>query len=338
MATEAKKLHFKAVRMLTASTLLWAVSFPLVKALSLLQLRLLPESSSWFQTSLVATLRFGAGAFVIALFTLRTLPRITRLEIWEGLGLGFFAAGGILLQMDGLTRTTASISAFLTQTFCIWVAVIVAVRDKRLPPLRVILATCAVLVGVAILNNLSFNNLTLGWGEWETLLGAVFFGAQIVWLERPIFSQNNPYHFTFVMFFTMTIIPLPILFATWNAPADVWLAASNPPLLVLVGALVLFCTLGAFVLMNKWQPFVPATEAAVIYGAEPVLASLFALFLPAWISVYAAIQYENEALTWQLIAGGGLIVLANIYLQANWVSKPSPVPPNPSQLRSGELD
>ena len=322
MATEVKRLHFKAVRMLTASTLLWGISFPLVKALSMLQAELVPGSSSWFQTAAVSVLRFGAGTVLVAAMTWRTLGKITRLELVEGVGLGLFAGGGILLQMDGLTRTTASISAFLTQTFCIWVVVIVALRDRRTPPGRVLFATIGVLAGVAILNELSWDNLNLGWGEWETLIGAVFFGAQIVWLERPKFSQNNPYHFTVVMFATMMVMSLPILVATWREPADVWVVASDGAVLTLMSALILFCTVGAFVLMNKWQPFVPATEAAVIYGAEPVLASLFALFLPAMISTRTGIAYVNEALTWQLAAGGGLIVMANVYLQSTWMSAP----------------
>lgn len=322
MVTEVKHLHFRAVRMLTASTLLWAISFPLVKSLSLLQGELVPGSSSWFQTAVVSVLRFGAGALLVALITCRTLPQMTRLEVQEGLGLGVFAGGGILLQMDGLTRTTASISAFLTQTFCIWVVVIVALRDRRGPPARVLLATLGVLAGVAILNNLSWDNLRLGWGEWETLLGAVFFGAQIVWLERPKFSQNNPYHFTVIMFVTIMLMSLPILVSTWGGPAQVWAIARDGGVQVLLGALILFCTFGAFVLMNKWQPYVPATEAAVIYGAEPVLASMFALVLPALISARTGIEYANEALTWQLAAGGGLIVLANVYLQSTWISAP----------------
>lgn len=320
MATEVKKLHFRAVRMLTATTLLWAVSFPVVKGISMIQQRLLPESSSWFHASLTSAVRFGIAAIVLSLFVLPTLRRISRLELSQGLGLGFFAGGGILLQMDGLSYTSVSVSAFLTQTFCVWVPVLVALRDQRLPPFRVLLAVVLVLAGVAVLTNFSLRQTNLGRGEWQTLLSAVFFAAQIVWLERPCFSRNDPTHFSIVMFLTMALMSLPILFFCWQQPNDVLVVYRNGTIVVLTAALILFCTLGAFVLMNRWQPFVPATEAAVIYGAEPVIAILFALFLPAWISHFGGVDYANEQLSSQIVIGGTLIILANLYLQLGWAS------------------
>jgi drug/metabolite transporter (DMT)-like permease len=93
---------------------------------------------------------------------------------------------------------------------------------------------------------------------------------------------------------------------------------------VLSAAITFFCTIIAFVFMNKWQRFVPATEAAIIYGAEPVFASILALFLPAIISRFSGIDYPNEHITWQLLAGGGLVVAANLLLQIrSLVRKPA---------------
>jgi drug/metabolite transporter (DMT)-like permease len=85
-------------------------------------------------------------------------------------------------------------------------------------------------------------------------------------------------------------------------------------------ALTVICTVGAFWLMNKWQPRIPATQAGLIYCIEPVLASVFALFLPAMFSAWASIDYPNELATWSLVVGGGLIMCANILVQSN--SKP----------------
>ena len=42
----------------------------------------------------------------------------------------------------------------------------------------------------------------------------------------------------------------------------------------------------------------------------------WALFLPGWFSGFAGIAYANEHLTWQLFAGGGLILAANLLLIA----------------------
>jgi drug/metabolite transporter (DMT)-like permease len=76
--------------------------------------------------------------------------------------------------------------------------------------------------------------------------------------------------------------------------------------------LAVVCTVGAFSIMNKWQPKITSTEAGLIYCIEPIFASIFALFLPAIFSRWTAIDYPNEHATWSLLIGGGLITIANI--------------------------
>jgi drug/metabolite transporter (DMT)-like permease len=84
---------------------------------------------------------------------------------------------------------------------------------------------------------------------------------------------------------------------------------------VFLATLVILCTLGGYLFMNRWQRHVTATEAGLIYCVEPVLTSLLALFLPAWISTWAGINYTNETLTARLLIGGGLVTVANLLLQ-----------------------
>jgi drug/metabolite transporter (DMT)-like permease len=122
-----------------------------------------------------------------------------------------------------------------------------------------------------------------------------------------------------VMFATMALLSTPIVMATWRTSMDPAICYSNPGVIVLTGALTLFCTIGAFVWMNKWQPLVPATEASIIYGAEPVIASFLALFLPGIISKWTRIDYQDESITWEMIVGGALILGANIFLQVRWM-------------------
>ena len=318
MTGEQKQLHRKAVRILALTTIFWSLSFPLVKAITIVQGALIPGASSWFHAGLTAFVRFAVAGIAVVIMSGKTLHAFTLCELGQGIGLGFFAAGGILLQMDGLSHTSASTSAFLTQGFCVVVPIIVALRDRRLPGLRVLVALVLLMAGVAILSNFDSKTLRLGRGETETLIAAVFFAGQIIWLERPVFARNNADHFSIAMFATMALISAPIIVLTWSGPRDVLLCYSTPSVIVLTAAITFFCTVIAFVYMNKWQRFVPATEAAIIYGAEPVFASVLALFLPEIISKFADIHYANERVTWQLVAGGGLVVGANVLLQIRW--------------------
>ena len=65
--------------------------------------------------------------------------------------------------------------------------------------------------------------------------------------------------------------------ARWT---DLSALVTSVPWLAFTLALTLFCTVGAFMLMNTWQPRITATEAGLVYCLEPLFASCLALFLP----------------------------------------------------------
>jgi drug/metabolite transporter (DMT)-like permease len=79
--------------------------------------------------------------------------------------------------------------------------------------------------------------------------------------------------------------------------------------------LTLFSTVLAFLIMNTFQPRITATEAGLIYCVEPIFGSLMALFIPAWFSAWAQIDYANETANRNLLIGGALITAANLLLQ-----------------------
>lgn len=312
MTPEARRLE--ASGMLVLATVFWSLSFPIMKALGLAQQELLPQASSWFTSSLCVLYRFGLAALGMALLTAPRLRGLTRLEVSQGVGLGLFGSTGVLFQMDGLAYTSASTSAFLTQFYCLIIPVWLALRNRRLPSPVVIVCCAVVLVGVGILAGFDWRDFRLGRGEIETLIGSVLFTGQILWLQRPRYAANDVGRFTVVMFVVMTLAMVPVAVLTTHQSADWITAYRSVPLLTFMGILVFVCTFGGYLLMNHWQPLVPATQAGLIYCAEPVFVSLLVLFTPAWLSVFASVNYPNEALTWRLLAGGGLITLANILI------------------------
>lgn len=307
--------HKRAVAMLILSTACWALSFPVMKALALEQQKLLPGVNSWFFTSLGVLYRFGAAGLILGLFAVRRLPRLTRLELEQGLGLAVFGVGGILFQMDGLAYTAASTSAFLTQFYCVIIPLWVALVHRRWPARKVAGCVALAVLGLAILAGLDIRTLKLGRGETETLIGSLSFAGQILWLERPRYAANDPIRFSVVMFLAMTLCCLPLVALTAPDATTCLRAYASPAACGFLALLVVVCTLGGYLLMNRWQPHVTATEAGLIYCAEPVFASALCLFLPAWLSLWASLSYANETLTARLLLGGGLITIANVLLQ-----------------------
>lgn len=314
-ASSYNQTHRQAIVGLLFANLFWGLSFPLIKAVVFTHGQLLPGSGNWFITAMTLAPRFLLAAAVMMVVARAQLRHLSGLELRQGLLLGVSNALGMVLQVDGLQFTSASVSAFLTQFSAIMIPVVVALRVRRSPPALVWLCAALVLAGVAILGRFDFRTLHLGRGEIETMLSSVFFMWQIFVLEDKRCAANRALPVSTVMFATEGVVFAGMALGTARSPADCLVPWTSGPWLGFTGLLTVICTLGAFLLMIKWQPKITATEAGLIYCFEPVFASMMALFLPALFSHWVGFDYANETLTWQLLAGGGLITLANILLQ-----------------------
>ncbi len=314
-ASPSPELRSRAVFLLFMATVFWAFSFPLLRALFMLQEELAPELGSWATTGDVILFRFGVAGIFLALWCGKKLRQTRWLEIEQGIGLGLFGGVGLLFQMDGLSYTTASTSAFLTQCYCVWLPLLAVARRQHRFTWDILLSTILVGVGVAILSNMDFATFRLGRGEVETIIASVFFAGQILWVERPKYATNRTSLATVVMFFVMAVLGLPFLFFGGQAFSSHGKIFGSPEILGLMTALMLICTFAPFLLMNRWQRYVAAHEAGIIYSMEPIFASLFAAFLPGLLSLLLLVAYPNEEITRELFWGGSLITAANLILQ-----------------------
>ena len=319
LPSSTRSLRTQAIIGLLLANLCWGLSFPLIKALILLQERLLPATSPWFVTAMVLAPRF---LFATALLAIWMVVRgeglmIRRGEWIQGIVIGLFASAGMILQSDALQFTEASTSAFLTQFYAILIPVYLAWRTRVSPGAAVWWSVILVLVGVAILGRFDVWKFSLGRGEWETLLCSLFFMGQILWLAKAEFASNRPGHLTLVMFGTESLILSAMVGWTMPDLGAVGTLLGSGHWMVFTGGLTVICTIGAYVLMNTWQPKITSTEAGLLYCVEPIFGAILALFLPALFSVWAGISYLNETATWTLLVGGGLITAANVWVQLN---------------------
>ena len=311
------------VFLLIVACALWALSFPLVKALHLEQAARLPEVSTLFLASWMQMARFGLGALILLPFIF-TKNRPKALEIRQAVVLAFWGGTGMWLQADALAYTDASTSAFLTQAYCIFLPLIACLRLGKKPGLRVVLATLMVLAGGAVLSGLRPGHMKLGRGEIETLGAAFLFTFQILALENPRYRSNRGLPVTFVMFLAIAILLAPITALAAPNPISCITAGASLQAFTLLGCLALFCSVGAYLLMNIWQPRVTATEAGLIYTTEPVFTAFFVLFLPSLLGSFINGNYLNESISIQMLIGGALIFAANILMQ--W-KRPPHLPP-----------
>ncbi len=314
-----------ATLMLLGSCASWGLSFPLMRAYNIAITERMPGAAKLFGPAWSLTLRFAAAALLLLAWLAwrRQLRALTHLERNQGLLLGLFTAGGMLLQCDGLNRTPATTSAFLTQCYCIFVPAWLALRGRRLPAVRVMVAAALVMAGVGILGGLDLHTLQLGPGEWETIGASAVFTAQILCVERPAYAGNRPLLMSCLAFAACAAFLLPVALATAPGAHQLVQAVAEPSLALCLLALTLISTLLGMVLMFTWQRHLEATAAALIYGCEPLFASAFAFVLPGLLATALGIAYANERFTPSLVIGGTLIIAANVLVQL----RPKPAPP-----------
>jgi drug/metabolite transporter (DMT)-like permease len=315
MTDDPISLRRRAVFMLVLANLYWGLSFPVIKAITSMNHDLLPGAGPWFISAAALAPRFLLAALLVLLFQGRGKGVPTRREIKQGVGIGLFAAVGTFLQTDGLQYTDASTSSFLTQFSAILIPAWIALRNRRSPRALIWVGCVLVLAGVAILGHFDWSTLRFGRGEWETLLCSLFFMGQILWIEKPEFAGTRPGSVTLAMFTVEAIAFVALAVATTPNTRSLGVPWGSPAWVALTMTLTVVCTIGAFSIMNKWQPRITSTEAGLIYCIEPLFASIFALFVPGLLSVWAAIEYPNEHATWSLVVGGSLITVANVLVQ-----------------------
>lgn len=327
-----------AVVGLAIVNVLWGLSFPLMKLANLRMAKEHGLEPAQLQTAEFAWFTFQSAMFLIAVrfaaaFVLLAVsaPGLYRRPSWRdwgpGLAIGVAFFFGIILQNAGLNTIPASRSGFLTSLAIVFTPMIVFVLDRKAPGALVVFSVVIALCGTALMTgqvSVATGALAVpedSWkrvaiGDWLTLLSATLFAVQIVTLDR--FGKNrDAARFTPGMFagasalagvcFLISLSRMPETAAAWRA------ILFDPWFLVVLGLLVVFCSIGAFVGMNRFQPWISAEQAAVVYTLEPIFATLWALMLPSLLAPRMGVAYPAEHLTLDFWIGAGLILTATFF-------------------------
>ncbi len=343
-AAALQRSRRRAIAALVLVNALWGISFPVMTMINRVAERQLSVFLSTQSQSAVTASAAGArvvGAafymsvrFAIALALLGALMpglfrRLTR-EHWRlGAWVGLSFAAGSILQIVALHEIPASRSSFLTSLAVVFTPLLMITVERRWPR-RVVLAGVALaLAGTAVLTGIVELGGRFGvrvaaeaatrWqlGDSLTTIAAFLFAVQIIQIDlfsrRMPTAQLTPGMFVATMGFGMVAVAVGGLALPNSAalPARFSLL-QNIPFMTLTIVTSLLCTVAAFYLMNKYQPFVTPADAALIYTLEPVFATFWAMWLPGLVSPLVGLDYPSEQPGWQLTAGGLLVVAGNV--------------------------
>jgi drug/metabolite transporter (DMT)-like permease len=311
----AAQKHWQAVLVLSLSSVVTGASFVLTKASMQAQLPLVPGESTWFVAAQNMWPRFLIGVLMLIALHGRGVLRLTAREWRQAAFLAVCSAGGCLFQTDGMQFTTASVTAFVTQFYVILIPLWTALAHRRMPGLRVWAAGLLVLAGVAVLARLDWRTFHVARGEAEVLVAAVFFSLLIMALTWEGWSANRPERAVAGMFALEALMFFALCLGWQREAASLVRPLASPAWLILVGTAAVIGTAGPFIVMSRWQRWVGAAEAALIYSLTPVFSALSGLFLPGLCAGWCGFAYANETASRSLVIGGLLVLAANLLVQ-----------------------
>ncbi len=293
--------------MLALVTLLWGLSFPLMKTWQTAAADC-PAGVAVASFTLIAV-RMVLALAGLALFVPRLYVVPTRREFGVGVLLGGVFFLGFALQVLGLAWTTPALSAFITSLGSAWVPLLAwlcfGIRLRGI----VLIGMSLGVGGTVILGMADLPGGGLGPGEALTILSSWIFAAQILVLDR-LGRTVQSAHLTVPFLGTTGLLAatLAVVGAGPGAGLGTWWTwtvsmLEDGAVLRDVLLLVLFSTVLAFHWMNVYQPRVSATRAALIYLLEPVFGTAFSIVL------------GRDELTVWLVLGGGLILGGNLVVE-----------------------
>lgn len=235
--------------------------------------------------------RFAFAVLFLVAFRPTVFRAITKDLFIKAFIAGIILGAGYILQTEGLARTGAAITGFVTGLYVVATPLISALFLKKKITLFTWGCVALATIGLAFL---SLRGWSMGFGEFLVLLCAIAFAGHIVALGRWS-AGRDVYAMTTVQLFAVTVLTGGFAFAEgYQAPPDrdVWAV-------VIFTAIV--CTSFGFIVQTWAQAHIEPTKVAVILTLEVVFAALF------------AITIGRESMTLQVLLGG-IILLTAMYL------------------------
>ncbi len=262
--------HLFAVAAMAVAAAVWGSAFPATKYLQ----------EAGLGVNALLGLRFCIAAVALLGLTLARGTIWKASDVRDGLVAGAVLASLFWLQTAGLEGTTTTKNAFITGLYVIFTPMVALAFGERMKGAHLLAVAVASLglVGLVFKPGESFG----GWtgGDTLTLANAVLIGLHIVLIGR--FSRRCD---TWVLTFTqIAVVAVVCTLLALVLPKGGFSASHG---LNLRGTWVALLWLGlagtalTMYLQARFQPWLTATEAGIIFSLEPVVATLLAV--SGWI-------------------------------------------------------
>jgi len=243
-------------------------------------------------------MRFTVAGMLLGLISAPKLKALDKRVLADGLLLGMALFLAYVFQTFALTLTSASITAFITGLFVVFVPILSSVFLRKLPRQEALVGVVLATIGLA-LTTLQ-DRFLLSFGELLALLCAFFIAIHIILTDRC--SRRND--FTLLTLVQINVVALfSLIFAVFFYP-HVIPEQFNQQLIFSLVITSVFATVVAFGIQMGMQKHTTPTKAAIIFIMEPVSSAFFSYWL------------GGELLTTKQYVGTFLILLAMVFTEA----------------------
>lgn len=250
--------------MIVAATIIWGFSFVVMK-----------DAVSVLEPAWLIGVRFTLTAVVLTVVLFRHMRgAFTKDYLVVGGILGVLNFLAFWTQTIGLAYTTPGKNAFLTATYCVLVPFVFWIIARKRPTAFNLVAAVLCVAGVGMVS-LSSGALTIEFGDFMTLVCAVFFAVHIACVSK--FAQGRDIlAITVYQFWVGGICGMVIGGFTESAPN---LAAISPEFAFNMFYLVIFASCVALVFQNVALAHVPPAQGSLLLSLESVFGVLFSVLL-----------------------------------------------------------
>lgn len=273
--------------LLIIGTAFWGISFSVTK------LAIGQTSSSVF-----LLYRFMAATIVLSVIFRKHVFAMTSKALLTGAFLAVPLTAGISLQTLGIKHSAASQCAFIAGMCVVIIPLLKIIFYRTIAPIKVWIAATTAIAGLFVISIKS--DFSVNIGDLYTILGSFAFAVYLIKVEK--YAKVLNIVTTIVpMFAACTIITGCLAFMDDSAD---WAPNSH-----LFWNGVIFCALFStafmYTISNIAQRYISAERISIIYLFEPVFGAVAAYFI------------LGEAVSWRLLVGGGLIMLATLISELN---------------------
>ena len=213
-------------------------------------------------------LRYLVATIAFAIVLRRATRGINATELVAGIIVASTACIAYGAQAYALQTTDTARVAFLSALYVPLVPVLQLLIFRQRAPAGIWIGVILACLGVAIMSGLSVADITLGYGDTLSIIGAVAIAFEVVILGYYV-RQADPLRIAFVMMVTTTFLCTVFAVAT-GEPMPI----PSPTLLWVVVGYGIATAYIQFA-MSWAQARVESSRAAIIYALEPVFGGLF---------------------------------------------------------------